>query len=199
MIKYISSLLIFLCIGLNTSKAQYVDIPDTLFGFWLDSMGYGSCLTGNNTIGWQMDTTCSLVRNTTTIDCSNYGIKDLTGITYFDNLANLFCGGKHSLSYLPPLPVGLTQLVCPIGNLSSLPDLPPSLNTLLCYDNHITALPAIPNTVRVLICDNNDITNVPNLPTLMSICSFSFNSNLRCLPKLNQISNLYFTNTANTC
>ncbi|MFN8323573.1 MAG: hypothetical protein U0T74_13005, partial [Chitinophagales bacterium] len=42
-----------------SSSAQYVAIPDSNFGTWLNSNGYSQCMQGNNSVGWQMDTTCN--------------------------------------------------------------------------------------------------------------------------------------------
>ncbi len=47
------------------ARAQYVSIPDTSFGGWLDQYGFSSCMTGNSNTGWRMDTTCNAVVNAT--------------------------------------------------------------------------------------------------------------------------------------
>ena len=65
-------LMVCLCAVVVTAKAQYVSIPDTLFSRWLNTNGYTSCLTGNGTVGWHLDTTCSAVLTATTISCNSY-------------------------------------------------------------------------------------------------------------------------------
>ena len=73
------------------TSAQWVSIPDTNFGTWLNTYGYSACLQGNNTVGWQMDTTCNYVTSNLSLYCVYAQITDLTGIEYFDNLEILTC------------------------------------------------------------------------------------------------------------
>src|ERR1041385_820567 len=80
--------------------AQWVSIPDTSFGKWLSTHGYNSCLQGNSITGWQMDTTCPAVINSTSVSCYNIGIRNLSGIQYFDKLKNLVCR-SNLLTSLP--------------------------------------------------------------------------------------------------
>src|SRR6187399_1470012 len=82
------------------AKAQWVSIPDTIFGTWLKNYGYTVCMQGNSQVGWQMDTSCPAVVNAANISCSFMGIRDLTGIQYFDSLKTLDCS-LDSLTFLP--------------------------------------------------------------------------------------------------
>jgi hypothetical protein len=77
-------LLCSLCITISTVRAQYVAIPDSNFGNWLFTHGYDSCMTGNATVGYQMDTICSrsFEYNAYTLDLSHLNISDLTGLHY---------------------------------------------------------------------------------------------------------------------
>lgn len=167
--KYCFVFLLLLSVGAN---AQWVSIPDTNFGTWLNTNGYSACLQGNNSIGCQLDTACSAVVNEDTIDCSFGAISNLTGIQYFDNLKLLGCS-NNQLVGLSILPHGLTWLGCSDNQLSGLPTLPNSLIELYCSNNQITSLPALPSGLVWLFCDGNQISNLPTLP-----------SNLECTKSL---------------
>src|ERR1043165_3300734 len=111
------SLIIILSIGL--CKAQYVTIPDNNFATWLQgNPTLSACMNGN-----QLDTTCSAVLTKKTINCSNKGIADLTGLQYFKNLDTLICYANEMIS-LPPLPSTLVYLNTGNCRLTSLPQLP---------------------------------------------------------------------------
>src|SRR3954468_16733791 len=71
------------------ANAQWVSIPDTIFGIWLNNF-YPNCMQGNSQQGWLMDTTCSDVVNETNA-VFTFQILDLTGIQYFDSLKILNC------------------------------------------------------------------------------------------------------------
>src|SRR3954463_5002756 len=109
-------------LSIINSNAQWVSIPDTNFGTWLNTNGYAACIQGSNGVGWQMDTSCPAVVNDTFMNCSNQNIKDLTGVQYF----------KH-----------LTQLTCNNNNLITLPSLSDSIWWLLCYYNRLQNLPRL--------------------------------------------------------
>lgn len=101
--KKVLFLLLVLYSQLFTAKAQYVTIPDANFVTKLTQL-FPSCMNGN-----QMDTTCFMIVNATTVDVANSGIYDLEGVQYFDNLINLYCDSNY-LSTLPPLPSNLENL-----------------------------------------------------------------------------------------
>ena len=105
---------------------QYVAIPDSNFGTWLNANGYINCIRGNNTAGWSLDTTCSPVINDSVIDCHHHFIRDLAGIQYFKNLKRLFAD-SNQLSSLHTLPTSLTTFSCQQCGLTSLSTLPPNL------------------------------------------------------------------------
>ena len=146
-------LLIFsFCIVMSSARAQYIAIPDSNFGNWIRHNGGDSvCLTGNGTVGWQLDTTCSVILNTTTLSISGRTIRDLTGIQYFKSLRYLSCSGSvfngDSLSNIPALPSTLTSLNCSYSILHGLPALPAGLDTLICNHSNITSLPALPSSL----------------------------------------------------
>ena len=148
----------FLLLTFNLqSKAQYVTIPDANFVTWLSAY-YPTCMSGN-----QMDTTCSAIVNETSIDCSNLGIYDLTGIQYFHHLQDLNCEG-NLITSLPTLSDSLTILFCSSNQLTSLPSLLGSLSFLDCGGNQLTSLPVLSGTLQFLSCGFNQITSLPALP-----------------------------------
>ena len=201
-----------------SAQAQWVSIPDTNFGDWLNTNGFDMCLQGNSTVGWQMDTTCNKVVSAYTIDCSYSNLKSLEGIKYFDNLKELDCA-SNQLASLPSLPNSLTTLDfgsnefvsfpvlsnslitlrCADNQLTFLPALPDSLTLLNCGDCQLTSLPDLPNSLTYLDCRNNQLTSLPALPNnLLSLICFN-NPSLSCLPKLGIVKHLIFNNTAITC
>ncbi len=180
--------LLFISIIAISSRAQYVAIPDSNFGNWLNTNGYSSCLRGSSAAGWQLDTTCSNVMNDTTVVCSGFTIIDLTGIQYFSNLKTLSCYSNR-LTTLPNLPTGLTSLYCDYNRLTSLPSLPAGLTYLICSDNMLTSLPTLPTGLLHFDCSNNMLTDLPGLP--ISLIDFYCNNNrLDSIPALP--SNLEF-------
>ncbi|MES2619646.1 MAG: T9SS type A sorting domain-containing protein [Bacteroidota bacterium] len=168
------SLLLFIFFTL-TAKAQWVSIPDTNFGTWLNTNGYSACLQGNNGVGWQMDTTCPAVVNATYVSCSHTNISDLTGIQYFDSLKNLNCS-SNSLNTLPQLPKQLNHLECSFNQLTNLSALPSNLTVLSCDYNQLTFLPSIPQTLTQLHCKNNQLTGLPGFPFSLDYLDCSENS-----------------------
>ncbi len=124
----------------------------------------------------------------------------------------------NPLYTLPTLPNGLQTLYCDIDSLSSLPGLPASLTYLQCGYNQLSQL-TVPQSLTYLDCDHNQLGNLSNLPAGLKFLNCSYNQltsltgtpdslgefycnnnpNLTCLPLLNKITNLNFTNTAVTC
>ncbi len=164
-------------------KAQWVSIPDTVFGAWLDTSGYSTCMQGDNTVGWQMDTTCSAVVNATTLSCAYKHIKNLSGIEYFDHLDTLICNDNSVISFsiltpllrylncsnngltsLTTLPASLTWLDYSMNPLISALTLPTSLLWLNCSYNQLLSLPVLPASLTTLACLGNQLTSLPTLP-----------------------------------
>ena len=181
--KLILRLSLFLCFcSVGSVKAQWVSIPDTNFGTWLNTNGYSTCLQGNNSVGWQMDTSCPVVVNATSIDCGNKDIHDIEGVQYFKNIWSLYCD-YNQLDSLPPLPVGLTTLICTANFLTNLPPLPLGLTYLSCSSNQLTSLPTLPPVLHDLLCDYNQLSNLPPLPNSL-VWLDCFNNQLSSLPVL---------------
>jgi hypothetical protein len=183
------------------AHAQWVSIPDTVFGSFLDS-AFNGCMQGNNMVGWQMDTTCPAILNTSSLYCSHRPIRNLYGIQYFDNLVylnfeydsvNIFpqlppliesvlCE-VNQISSIPSLPSTLTYLYCWTNQLTALPPLPPNLISLVCNENQLTSLPSLPNSLITLGCDKNQLTSLPTLPPGLTTLSCSYQP-LGVLPAL---------------
>lgn len=174
----------------QSSKAQFVTIPNNNFVNWLNTHGYSSCLSGN-----QLDTTCNLVMTTKYLSLNNLSINDFTGITYFDSLQSFTCQG-NGLTFLPQLPAQLTYLSCSSNQLSSLPVLPGSLYQIFCNQNQITSLPDLPNTLRYLTCSNNQINIIPPLPDSL-IWLLADNNLIDSLPTLPNTINMLRVSTNN--
>ena len=167
--------------GNNTNHCPYdthfVSISDVNFSLYIQS-SYPSCLN----LAGMVDTTCSLIVNATSLNLSNFGISDLTGIQYFKNLDTLNCSGNNLIG-LPPLPASLTYLDCSNNKLTSLPALPPSLTDLKCPSNNLTNLPTLPATLKNIICYVNQLTSLPPLPASLDSL-FCGENQLTCLPLL---------------
>jgi hypothetical protein len=213
----------FSCIFLlsfATVKAQYATIPDTAFGSWLNQHGFDSCMSGNSTIGWQLDTTCPAVLDDTSMYISSsLPIRLVDGLQYFKNMTTLFIIGDsfHTISALPPfleqlfcinsllyslpaLPPTLTALSCSYNNFfDSLPELPNGLTYLACEENILTNLPPLPLTLTHLDCSGNRLTELPPLPDSLYYFDCSYNLQLSCLPQLKTIVTFNFESTAITC
>jgi Leucine-rich repeat (LRR) protein len=168
-----------------TPPASYVLIPDTNFGKWLDTAGYASCMTGNSTTGWYMDTTCTAVMSATNMSCTFASIQDLNGIQYFHSLSSLDCMGNNLVN-LPVLPASLIILTCVSNQITSLPNLPNALIFLKCGKNLLTSLPILPNTLFLLECDSNLLTSLPTLPPILDglICASNLLVTMPSLPPL---------------
>ena len=163
-------------------KAQWVSIPDTNFGTWLNANGYSTCLQGNNTVGWQMDTTCNAVVNAGGMFCSAANIHDLSGVQYFSNVQLLDCS-NNQLTSLPSLPRSLSQLDCQSNQLVSLPPLLNPLIAINCGTNLLSSLPVLPSSVSFLDCRNNLLSSLPDLPSSLGRLLCNGNS-LNSLPTL---------------
>lgn len=198
--KKTALLLLVFSIFLNTSLfAQFVNIPDPAFRTWLNNNGYASCMNGT-----MMDTTCSLIVNATSVNCSLTGIADITGIQYFDNLDTLICS-DNDITFLPPIHASLLMLeldgnyyLTTIANfpssllhifidsnisLTSLPPLPPGLLYLQCTNLGLNTLPTLPSTLTFLSCYDNPLYFLPALPAGLVILDCRNNS-LTTLPTL---------------
>ncbi len=178
----------FFVFNSTTSSAQYVTIPDAKFGDYLRQQ-YPSCMSGD-----MLDITCSEVITETSLNLSQKGIKDISGVEYFVSLQSLTCQGwadppgplwglRGVLTFLPPLPASLTFLDCGNNELTTLPTLP-ALNTLRCKSNRLTSLPTLPSALKELDCGFNSSLSLPDpLPVTLEVLACVHNS-LTTLPSL---------------
>ncbi len=188
--------LVFFCCLFNTSRAQYVTIPDANFVSWLQA-NHPTCMNGN-----QMDTTCTSITRAGVVTITYGTVTDLTGINYFDSLKTLNCEHNaittipalpaycldinvsyNSLGTLPALPQGLTTLDISNNLFYSVPALPAGLISLNCGYNGADSLPALPALLQHLYCENMNVLYLPPLPA--SLIDLDCRSNrLDSLPAL---------------
>lgn len=169
---------------MGTARAQYVAIPDSNFGNWLSMHSYASCLSGNSTTGWQLDTVCAGSQAATSMSCTSAYIRDLTGIRYFKNITYLVCR-NNNMATLPELPPRLATLYTDNTQLTSLYSVafPSTLQFLYCYGNHLTSIPVLPTGLKLLSCYGNQLTSIASLPD--SLTSLDCGNNmLTALPPL---------------
>jgi hypothetical protein len=157
-------------------------IPDTNFGTWLDTSGFAGCVTGNNSTGWYLDTTCSTVLSDTFFNCPSSNIHDLTGIAYFKNIQWLYCVSNH-LTSLPALPARLRYLHCTYNQITSISNLPDSLIYLDCSQNQIRNIVSLPSSLVDLYCWFNALDSLPTLPASLTSL-YCYWNNLTWLPTL---------------
>jgi uncharacterized repeat protein (TIGR01451 family) len=96
-----------LCIVLSSARAQYVAIPDTNFAKSLNSIGsYTSCISGNSTSGYLLDTSCAHGITSPFVVLSNWNISDVTGMEYLTYLNQIDLSynklRRLPLYHLPP-------------------------------------------------------------------------------------------------
>ena len=191
--KKIATLLICIIAFASTTKAQYVNIPDSNFRKFLIAK-HPTCFN----VVKQMDTSCSSIVNEDSLSCTLKSITNLDGLQYFKSLIFLDFT-LNQLSSLPSLPNSLKYLFCEQNQLTSLPNLPDSLATLYCFNNQLTGLPSLPNSLTKLNCMYNQITVLPVLPNKLKLLRCSDNQ-ISCLPQLPKtLANLDFTNNYISC
>ncbi len=169
--------LIFLFFFLQTTKAQYITIPDTGFASFLRD-SFPTCMNGK-----QLDTMCSKVVRTKFLYIQ-HDISDLTGIQYFDSLHTLWCGTDF-LTSLPVLPKSLRVLDCSFNRIHTLSNLPPQLDSLTCIANGITSITSLPSTLTYLeVSSNPDLSVLPTLPASLKVLLTAYNKTMTSLPAL---------------
>jgi hypothetical protein len=106
---------------------------------------------------------------------------------------------EADLDSLPILPDSLTDFECFSNRLTYLPTLPPKLRGLSCDGNLLITFPTLPQTLSWLDCGYNNLTYIPALPHKMQLFDCNDNPELSCLPYLDTITTINFSNTAITC
>ena len=159
--KLILSLTLLAGIGFS-SKAQNVTIPDANFKAYL----VGITTLNNNPADTEISELEAQSFNGT-INCSNLGISDLTGIEAFTGNITLNCGGNNLSSLDLSACVNLTGHLHVEQNVLTLLTLPnsPDLTQLTCSGNNLSIL---------------DLTPAPNITTMwagnnpISVFNFGF-------------------------
>jgi uncharacterized repeat protein (TIGR01451 family) len=170
-------LLLGICAIFNTkSSAQTVNIPDPNFVNFL-TISFPGCMTGS-----LMDTTCPMIVGANFMSLNSWGITNLTGIQYFDNLKTLDIS-NNSITVIPPLPATLLEFTCEDVPVSTLPTLPLGLTKLKLKNNPISSLPTLPSTLIELTCYNLSLTSLPALPASLYFLDVQFND-ITVLPAL---------------
>ena len=165
--KKIATLFLFV-LYLQTTKAQFVTIPDANFVVWLQSNVPGA-MTGN-----QMNTMHPSVTSKTYIKLYNLNISDLTGIQYFTSLDTLECS-HNPITTMPALSNSVTYLYIFLSPLTSLPNLPSSLLHFFVVGSQLTTLPSLPTSLKELRCINNQLTSLPSLPNSLTTLDCKYN------------------------
>ncbi len=130
------------------------------------------------------------------LTCLNNHLTSLPSLPSTLNALNL---ESNNFSLLPSLPPSLTYFNCAYNQVTSIPMLPASLNVLYCNNTLIASLPVLPSNLYELYCTNNQLTTLPDLPPLLNTLYCYNNPNLTCLPKLHNMTKLYFYSTAISC
>lgn len=138
----------------SVGKAQYVNIPDSNFRYYLKSW-YPACF---NTAG-QMDTTCSEIVNTESLGFDSYynsNVKNFEGLQYFKRLKSFDCRNIDANDTFPRFPDSLVTLICQsMYGTPVLPPLPASLKFFDCsYSYNLDSLPLLPPGLKHLDCTN---------------------------------------------
>lgn len=175
------ALILFLLLNVTVAKAQFVEIPDTIFRAYLET-NFPTLMSGG-----KLDTVKAALYVpanglTFTINVSNRGISSLEGITHFKRLKGLSCM-DNLLSTLPLLPDSISGLVVDNNQLEELPNLPSQLYSLKCNNNLLRSLPDLPEGLYFLECKFNEIISLPKLPKSLRRLYVEDNS-LESLPEL---------------
>jgi len=180
---------------LSTALRGQVTIADTNLVARLQQI-VPNAMTGNI-----LDENHADVLAVDTLNLSNSGIDDLTGIEHFVNATFLDIGGNGATALgawppallhirgnnnyftLPPLPAGLQRLNISFSNITTIPALPSTLTWLRCRSTWLNVLPALPSGLDTLMCDYNLLTSLPPLPPSLSYLQCSGNE-ITALPPL---------------
>ena len=137
----------------------------------------------------------SLPDDTTVINVSNKGLKNLPDLSRFKNLIKLYCS-NNQLTSLPPLNKNLKILYCDINFLTSLPPLNENLEILYCYNNRLTSIPQLNENLKQLYCFYNISFKYNPIYNILSDLLYNFNNpytnQILQIKKLNKFRSLYY-------
>ena len=148
-------LLILLCLPM-IGFGQNVNIPDANFKAYL---------VGNTAINTNGDTEIQFSEATPfagSINCSDLGIFDLTGIEAFTDLTFLECDNNQLTSLDVSGTTALTSLVCQFNQITSLDvSANTALSELICNNNQLTSLDVSGTTALTSLgCEFNQLTSL---------------------------------------
>jgi uncharacterized repeat protein (TIGR01451 family) len=178
--KNLLTLLFILSISL-TSRAQYVAIPDTAFGNSLNIL-MPTCMSGNATVGWMLDTVCAAIRPDTIINIS-LNVKDMTGLQFCKNLLYLDCFHMDHLTNIPAFPPNakvIEMIQCPA--IRTLPSFPSSITSLDLYLDSLQAIPALPISLSRFVMNAKFVSSISALPS--GLIDIGLNCSILSLPRL---------------
>ncbi|MHB8261161.1 MAG: T9SS type A sorting domain-containing protein [Bacteroidia bacterium] len=181
--------IILTLVVVRASAQTWVTIPDAAFSTYLRN-NITAAMHGDS-----LNISSPLVTSTTySLNLSDLGVSNLSGVQYFTSLTYLNCSG-NTFTTLPALPNTLTYLDCSFNShLTMLPALPNSIQTLWCQNDSLISIAALPTQLQALYCFNNYLTALPTLPnTLQSLeCYYNSLASLPALPNaLKQIDCFY--------
>ena len=149
----------------------YLNIPDTNFVAALIAQGVD--LNGDSIIECY-----EAAAYNGPLDVSSANISDMTGIEFFTNITQLYCGGNLFTSLNLSSNTSLQYLTCNNGTLTTLNVAGlTSLTEIYCSDNQLTTIDVSTNTGLIyLYCYNNVLTSL-NTSSLTSLYEIDCSSN----------------------
>lgn len=160
----------FFLLSINTAFAQLITLPDDKLSDKLKA-SYGQVMVGN-----QLDTLKAAALGGT-LNLSNAGISDATGVQYFTSITTLNLS-SNQISLVPNISgiTGLVNFYASNNKLTSLPDMSAltNLHDFQVMNNQLTALPDLSGAIGLLLlyCSTNKITQLPPLtqfPNLLNL------------------------------
>ncbi|WP_299715294.1 T9SS type A sorting domain-containing protein [uncultured Tenacibaculum sp.] len=154
------------------STEETTMIPDSNFESYLESIGAGNGVTGDNLAS------TSAIQALTTLDVSGQSITDLSGIEEFIALTNLNCSTNELTSLDVSALVNLTDLDCSYNDITALSIIKNlELVNLNCSGNQIAELNTLSNAkLESLNCEVNAIEYL-NLVNNTRLTKLSCNDN----------------------
>lgn len=146
------TILCTMLLTLGMLRAQYIPLPDTDWGDYLDGAGYHSALSGSHATGWYLDTTNAAVQSATSISIINSTIHAVDGLKYFKRLWQFALLYDSNLTTISSMPDSLLIVTLSSTGLISLPPLPNSVIELRIDHTQITTIGVLPDSLQVFWC-----------------------------------------------
>jgi Secretion system C-terminal sorting domain len=185
------ALLLLSIVFISNTKAQIVNIPDPIFKSYL--VGINSL--NNN----PSDTEISVLEAQSyngTIDCSNLGISDLTGIEAFTGYITLNCSGNNLVFLDLSACVNITGHLQVQQNVLTLLTLPnsPDVSQLTCSGNNLTIIDLTPVPNLANMWAGNNPTSVFTHGNMPAMVGFNIAGNSLTSLDLSDFPNLQWVN-----